>query len=80
MKAVAQEKKTRSATETLYLNYLMHIGFSVPLLIDANIRGESERFGRRAVHRAAEALTTKLAHERHGWPTAPRNKIPGKAV
>lgn len=70
----------RSPSETLWLEFLMHIGFSKPLLAEARIRDDGSAFGKRSVERAADQIEGRLAYQIYKWPTRPANKVPGKGI
>lgn len=78
---MAELKQTRrSASETLWLHLLMHIGFSKPLLSEAHLRKDCTSFGKRSIERAADQIEGRMAFQIFRWPTRPANKVPGKGI
>ncbi|MBT4193467.1 MAG: hypothetical protein HOB14_07165 [Gammaproteobacteria bacterium] len=70
----------RSASETLWIHLLMHIGFTKPLLSEVPLRLNSQSFGKRSIARAAETVSQELAHNSFDWPTKPVSRIPSRGI
>ena len=70
----------RSASETLWIHLLMHIGFSNPLLAEVPLRSNALSFGKRSIERASELMEIKLAHKEYNWPTKPNSRTPGISI
>jgi len=76
-----KRKSARLPEETLWLHYLLHIGFTKSLLSEAKIRKNRREYGRRSINRAADLIKdSRMAFQIHGWPSLPSNKEPGKSI
>lgn len=75
-----KKQNRRSPAETIFLQLLMHIGFTRPLLSEAPIREDNTPFGKKAVEGAAGTMKSDYAYSRYKWPVRPSGKEPGKLV
>lgn len=70
----------RSPSESIWLHFLLNLGYSQHLLAKANIRNNEEAFGRNAIRGALVNLEGPLACEVEKWPTKPNYEVPGKSI
>ncbi len=76
-----KRKSARLPEETLWIHFLLHVGFTKSLLSEAPIRKYSREYGRRSINRASDIIKdSQLAFQTYGWPSLPSNKEPGKSV
>jgi len=75
-----QQQARRTASETLWLHLLMHIGFTKPLLSEVPIRNNTTSFSKRSIERASELITRTFAYKESNWPIKPVSRIPGKSI
>ena len=70
----------RTPNETLWDHFLLNLGFSKPLLSEAQIRNDGSTLGLRSIERASEQITGRLAFQIFKWPTRPANRVPGRSI
>jgi len=74
-------QSARSPQETLWIHFLLHVGFSKSLLSQIPIRKNNVAFGKRSIERAADLIKEKqLAFQESDWPNRPSNLEPGKSI
>ncbi|MEW8389527.1 MAG: hypothetical protein AB2660_18580 [Candidatus Thiodiazotropha sp.] len=74
-------KYTRRKTEdTLYVQYLLHIGFSKSLIADILLKHYVKPFGIRSIAKAEKEIVGARACRIYQWPTRPSAKNPGNLI